>query len=39
MSHLDEINLWLEERTPHIFGLNETRLDSSITDEDLHSEA
>ena len=35
MSHLDEVKLWLDEQKPHIFELNETRLDNSVTDENI----
>ena len=38
MSHLDEVKLWLDEQKPHIFGLNETRLDNSVTDENIDIE-
>ena len=38
MSHLDEVKLLLDEQKPHIFGLNETRLDNSVTDENIDIE-
>ena len=38
MSHLDEVELWLDEQKPHILGLNETRLDNSVTDENIDIE-
>ena len=38
MSHLDEVKLWLDEQEPHMFGLNETRLDNSVTDENIYIE-
>ena len=38
MSHLDEVKLWLDVQKPHIFGLNETRLDNSVTDENIDIE-
>ena len=38
MSHLDEVKLWLDVQKPHIFGLNEARLDNSVTDENIDIE-
>ena len=38
MSHLDEVKLWFDVQKPHIFGLNETRLDNSVTDENIDIE-
>ena len=38
MSHLDNVKLWLDEQKAHIFGLNETRLDNSVTDENIDIE-
>ena len=35
LKHLDEIKIFLEEKKPHIMGLNETKLDSSIGDDEI----
>ena len=40
VKHLDEIKIFLDEKKkPHIMGLNETKLDSSIGDDEISIEA
>ena len=38
LKHFDEIKIFLDEKKPHIMGLNETKLDSSIGDDELSIE-
>ena len=38
LKYLDEINIFLDEKKPHIMGLNETKLDSSIGDDEISIE-
>ena len=38
LKHLDEIKIFLDEKRPHIMGLNETKLDSSIGDDEISIE-
>ena len=38
LKHLDEIKIFLDEKKPHIMGLNETKLDSSIGDDEISVE-
>ena len=33
VKHFDELKLFIEAETPHIFGINETKLDDTVTDE------
>ena len=33
--HFDELKVFIEDETPHIFGINETKLDDTVTDEEL----
>ena len=39
LKYLDEINIFLDEKKPHIIGLNETKLDSSIGDDEYQLRA
>ena len=36
--HLDEIKIFMDEKKPHIMGLNETKLDFSIGDDEISVE-
>ena len=38
MKHLDEIRILVDEKTPHILCLNETKTDGSIADDDVDIE-
>ena len=38
LKHLDEIEIFLDEKKPHIIDLNETELDSSIGDDEISTE-
>ena len=38
LKHLDEIKIFLDEKKPHIMGLNETKLDSSIGGDEISIE-
>ena len=38
LKHLDEIKIFLDEQKPHIMGLNETNLDSSMGDDEISIE-
>ena len=38
LKHFDEIKVFLDEYKPHILGLNETRLNDDIEDDDLFIE-
>ena len=38
LKHLDEIKILLDEKKPHIMGLNETKLDSNIGDDEISVE-
>ena len=38
LQHLDEIKIFLDEKKPRIMGLNETKLDSSIGDDEISIE-
>ena len=38
LKHLDEIKILLDEMKPHIMGLNETKLDSSIGDNEISTD-
>ena len=36
--HLDEIRIFIEDKQPHILCLNETKIDDSISDDDIEIE-
>ena len=38
LKHFDEINVFLDEYKPHILGLNKTRLNDDVEDDDLFTE-
>ena len=38
MSHLDELRLLIEDKKPHIIGINETKIDQLINDSDINIE-
>ena len=38
MSHLDELRLLIEDKKPHIIGINETKIDQLINDSDISIE-
>ena len=38
VKHFDELKVFIEAETPHIFGINETKLDDTVTDEELKIE-
>ena len=38
LKHFDEIKVFLDEYKPHILGLNETRLNDDVEDDDLFIE-
>ena len=38
MSHLHELRLLIEDRKPHIIGINETKIDQLINDSDISIE-
>ena len=38
VKHFYELKLFIEAETPHIFGINETKLDDTITDEESRIE-
>ena len=35
---LDQLNILIEEEKPHVIGINETKIDSSISDTDIQIE-
>ena len=35
LKHFDEIKMFMDAKKPHIMGLNETKLDSSIRDDEI----
>ena len=35
MPHLDELRIFVSEKKPHIIGITETKIDSSIDDSDI----
>ena len=38
LKHFDELKVFIEAETPHIFGINQTKLDDTVTDEELRIE-
>ena len=38
VKHFDELKVFIESEAPHIFGINETKLDDTVTDEELRIE-
>ena len=38
LGHLDQLNILIEEEKPHVIGINETKIDSSISDTDIQIE-
>ena len=38
VKHFEELKVLTEAETPHIFGINETKLDDTVTDEELRIE-
>ena len=38
MKHRDEIRILVDEKKPHVLCLNETKIDGSITDDDINIE-
>ena len=38
MSHLDELRLLIEDKKPHITGINETKINQLINDSDISTE-
>ena len=38
VKHFDELKVFIQSDTPHIFGINETKLDDTVTDEELKIE-
>ena len=38
VKHFDELKVFIESEEPHIFGINETKLDGTVTDEELRTE-
>ena len=38
VKHFDELKVFTEAQTPHIFGINETKHDDTVTDEELRIE-
>ena len=35
LGHLDQLNILIEEEKPHVIGINETKIDSDISDTDI----
>ena len=38
LGHLDQSNILIEEEKPHVIGINETKIGSSISDTDIQIE-
>ena len=38
LGRLDQLNILIEEKKPHMIGINETKIDSSISDTDIQIE-
>ena len=38
LKHLDELRILVEQEMPHVIGINETKIDSSISDTDIQIE-
>ena len=38
LKYLDELRILVDQEMPHVIGINETKIDSSITDTDIQIE-
>ena len=38
LKHMDELRILIDQEMPHVIGINETKIDSSISETDIQTE-